>query len=468
MKNNVSSLVIFLLVSTIVPSGIFADDPCEGSQAPGYCFSRINDISVGEARETTDRAMALPNRLAENDFNAINNPAHLMNHGTAYLEGWGGSQYVWGGATIPLPYDKLKLGIFLRRPITTNHPFYSMMTDPTLITTATFAYNEAAKIKYNTKVPAMKDLGAFDATGNQKRGFGNVDIFLGWAITSSVNIGLRLGYLSASLTEEDSATTTKSESKIAEPSIGLGVQIKNLGPGYLDVAASFSAPSASWDSTVAANTFTVKNKFAYTTNALVRYVMPVGQNKLIAAFSGDLYNMPVEMTDSQALGSQTRTSVTNYKGFGLDLAFYQGFFENKLKVIYSGGLGIISQNFEHKTDSVTGSGGPTTAATSVNSTNEQTQFFLPLGLAVEHQTLESMKTRIGIRKNVISVRNFETISSGIMLRKRSGHFSADDELSVAMGLGWTPAEKVNIDFSMNALAFKMDTFFSTVSIRYHY
>lgn len=464
-----------VFVAALCPEFVLADDPCASSQAPGYCFSRISDSSVNEARETTDRAMALPNRLAENDFNAINNPSHLMNYGTAYLEGWGGTQFAWGGATIPLPSDNMKLGVFVRRPVSDRHPFYNMLTNPTSVNTmvspgaATPGNQSGQKLLYNATIPILSNLSMFEAAGGAPaRGLGNIDAFFGMTLNSSINIGVRLGYLSASRKTTDVAAGTKSDASIQEPSVGLGVQLKNMGPGYLDIALSFSLPSASMDANTATNTYTVKNKFAYTTTGLVRYVMPVGQNKLILAAAADLYNLPVEITDANAGGSQTRISTTSYTSFSLDAAFWQSFSERKLKVIYSAGAGYVRQGYYLKTDAVSGAGGPDTLATSVDSQFIGTHFYIPVGVAVEHQTLETLKTRIGVRKNIFAPRNTETTVSGTVTKEASGQFAFEEELMLAMGLGWTPADKVNIDFAMNANAFKLDTFFSAVSARYHY
>lgn len=462
-------LAITLLFS---PALLHADDPCDSSQAPAFCSSRIVDSTLNEARETTDRAMALPNRLAENDFNAINNPSHLMNHGTAYLEGWTSTPYAWGGATIPLPFDNMKLGVFLRRPISDRHPFFNMLNDPTKISAAQPASQQAAKMLYNTKVPAMAELGLYDATGFQKRGLGNADAFLGMSLNSSINIGLRIGYLAANKKDTDTTATgtnyVRTDASIQEPSFGLGVQIKNLGPGYLDLAVSFSMPTVKWDANTATNTYAAKNKFAYTTNALVRYVTPVGQNKLIVAAAADFYNMPVEITDSNAGGSQTRLATGKFTSFSIDAAFWQTIADTKLKVIYSTGAGYIAQGFNLSTSSVSGTGGPDTLTTSVDSQYKSTHFYIPLGVAIEHQTFETLKTRFGVRKNVFAPKTAETTVNGAVTKESSSQFGIDEELMVAMGLGWTPAAKVNLDFAMNANAFKLDTFFSAISARYHY
>lgn len=397
-----------------------------------------------------------------------------MNYGTAYLEGWGGSAFTWGGATIPLPSDNMKLGIFVRRPISDRHPFYNMLTNPTAVNTsvppsaAAPGNQSMQKLSYNGAVPILSNLSLFEAAGAPARGLGNVDAFFGMSLNSSINLGVRVGYLSASTSSTDNTAGTKSSASVQEPSLGLGAQIKNLGPGYLDVALSFSAPMTRLEANTATNTYAAKNKFAYTTTGLVRYVMPVGQNKLIVAAAADLYNMPVEITDSNAAGSQTRISTASFTSFSADAAFWQSFAERKLKVIYSAGFGYIRQGYYLKTDAVTGTGGPDTLATSVDSHFIGTHVYVPIGIAVEHQTLETLKTRIGVRKNIFAPKSTETTVSGTVTKETSGQFAFEEELMLAMGLGWTPAEKVNIDFAMNANAFKLDTFFSAISARYHY
>jgi hypothetical protein len=74
---------------------------------------------------------------------------------------------------------------------------------------------------------------------------------------------------------------------------------------------------------------------------------------------------------------------------------------------------------------------------------------------------------MGVRKNVFSNKT-STDKTATQTITTDRAFFGEDELIVAMGLGWTPADKVNIDFAMNANAFKLDTFFSAVSARYHY
>ncbi|MFO1525204.1 MAG: hypothetical protein U1F16_04420 [Turneriella sp.] len=188
----------------------------------------------------------------------------MMNHGTAYLEGWTAQRYAWGGATIPLPISNSKRCIH-PAPGFEPAPDLQPFINPALIGTAAAVSDDTARIKYNTNaVPYMTQQHAeYRRAGTQSRQRRRVSRHVARTID---NIGLRVGYMSASKKDTDNTATgttfQRNESAIQEPSVGLGVQIKNLGPGYLDVAGSFSLPSAKWDA-AATNTYSAKNKFAY-------------------------------------------------------------------------------------------------------------------------------------------------------------------------------------------------------------
>ncbi|MFO1525205.1 MAG: hypothetical protein U1F16_04425 [Turneriella sp.] len=92
------------------------------------------------------------------------------------------------------------------------------------------------------------------------------------------------------------------------------------------------------------------------------------------------------MTDSNAAGSQKRISTANYTSFSIDAAFWQTITDTKLKVIYSTGFGYLTQGYALKTDAVSGTGGPDTLTTSVDSQYRATHAYIPLGVAIEHQT----------------------------------------------------------------------------------
>src|SRR5690606_27532246 len=89
---------------------------------------------------------------------------------------------------------------------------------------------------------------------------------------------------------------------------------------------------------------------------------------------------------------------------------------------------------------------------------EKTHFYIPLGVAVEHQTFETLKTRIGVRKNVFSDKSLKDATPTQTITQATS-FYLDDELLLATGFGWTPADKVQIDFALNATVLNLTTIF---------
>ncbi|MBX3723192.1 MAG: type II toxin-antitoxin system VapC family toxin [Turneriella sp.] len=203
----------------------------------------------------------------------------------------------------------------------------------------------------------------------------------------------------------------------------------------------------------------IKSGTPFSLGVLTRYVMPVGQDKLIAAVNVDTFKVPYEIRGATTTNVlRSRDGSTKVFNLNVDLAYHQNFQEGKLKIIYSAGVGSTSMTLA-MADNI--------APATYNNELSITQFFIPLGVAAEHKTFETLKTRIGVRKNVIS--NKKTVDkTATTSNTTETSFYADDELLVAMGLGWTPAEKVQVDLAMNANAFKPDTFFSAISARYHY
>lgn len=455
-----------LLLIPFSTSVLFAEPPGVASN-PMACSTEdyattcplIDFNATNQPLDTETRGFAIPNRLIESDMNMFMNPGQLMNYGTAYLEGWLGANLVWGGATVPLPANQ-KLAVFVRRPLNTNSPLGATQALFNKYTQNAFLTGGGAGFDGSFNGDDLKILEA------NTKGFGNLDAMYGMAM-GDFNIGVRLSYanLRNNVSQNTVLTNTDSKYKMSAHNIGigLGVQWKNLGPGYLDVSLSSDLPFMNIDYNTTTPTgsenLTIKSAAAPSFSLLGRYVMPVGQDRLLVAVNIDQYKVPYEVRGTELVGA-TKSEDLAVSAFNIqaDAAYHQMFQDGKLKVIYSAGIGRTSVSYTNVSNS---------NPAALDSSYEVSHIFIPVGVAVEHKTFETLKTRMGVRKNVFSSR--DTIDKDVAQKTEvSRSFYGDDELVVAMGFGWVPAEKVNVDFVMNANAFNLTTFFSGVSVRYHY
>lgn len=470
---------LFLFLSCIgTPALLWADSFPLTVSDPSVCQQGSSDncyltdkTALNQPLDTETRGLGLSNRLIESDMNMFVNPGQVVNYGTAYLEGWLGNNLVWGGATVPMP-AKQKLAVFLRRPLNSNSALgaarglFNKYHGESAPTTAGAGLGLPALTGDGGSNYTNGEFngGTFGILDTAKKGFGNVDMLYGLSL-GNMNLGLRLSYASTSQSEEktNATSTLKFNTSAKNVGAGLGLQWKDLGPGYLDVSVSTDIPIVrlEYDNRIAAGTETrsVKSGTPFSLGFLGRYVMPVGKDKLILATGIDTFNVPYTISSTTTAGVATNLEAASKALFiSGDVAYHQIFLEGKLKIIYSTGVGSTK---------ITYTAANTANASLLNSEYSITNFFIPLGVSAEHQTFESLKTRIGVRKNIASNREIadKTVTTNTTTNTS---FYQDDELLVAMGLGWIPAEKVQIDFAMNANAFKLDTFFSALSARYHY
>lgn len=457
-------LYVAILLAAI-PFAVYAEPPTTGTDvtvcAPGssdVCY--LSDLNgVNQPLDTQTRGLAVPNRLIESDMNMFMNPGQLMNYGTAYLEGWLGANLVWGGATVPLPANQ-KLAVFVRRPLNANSALGS---------------TQALFDKYAQTGHLTNGLTGFDGSftgadlailNKTTKGFGNLDLMYGMAL-GDLNLGLRVSYANMRNNVDQSVAATGVNGKYTMSAhnigVGVGAQWKNLGPGYLDLSLSSDLPLMNMEynatTPTGAENLTVRSSAAPSIGLLGRYVTPVGQDRLLVAANIDQYKMPYEIRGTNLAGSvKSQDAAASALNLQLDAAYHQNFQDGKLKVIYSTGIGHTSVKY-----TVVDNNNPA----ALNNSYDKNHLFVPVGVAVEHATFETLKTRFGVRKNVFSSRT-TTDKTTAQTIETSRAFYQDDELTVAMGLGWVPAEKVNLDFAMNANAFKLDTFFAALSARYHY
>ncbi|HRP70864.1 MAG TPA: hypothetical protein PLY93_15170, partial [Turneriella sp.] len=203
---------------------------CNADSSPsgGGCY--LNDMNaVNQPADTQTQSLGVPNRLIENDMNMFVNPGQIMNYGTAYLEGRSSANLVWGGATVPLPANQ-KLAVFVRRPMNANSLLGSVVG---LLTKYSPALNVSNPLNGVTGV----QMGILDTTA---KGFGNLDAMYGLSM-GDMNFGFRLSYANMKNNYDKTQTTGDiSKYKISAHNIGvgLGLQWKNLGPGYLDLSLS--------------------------------------------------------------------------------------------------------------------------------------------------------------------------------------------------------------------------------------
>jgi len=498
--NMKKSFIVFLFLTA---GGVWAAGPtfpvdpatkgtCENQSGSAACTAVYSDRNaLDQPSDSQTRGLAVPNRLLENDFNIFVNPGQLANYGTAYLEGWRGSNAVWGGATIPLPFGtNQKIAVFLRRPLNANSALGSVRGLFNLYPITNAANSSTTAINPNFAGPATAasypgfdgkfDGDTFGIIDNAKKGFGNVDLMYGLPL-GKINLGLRMSYSSvrrnASAGTSATVATTESynfDTTSHDFSAGVGAQIKDLGPGYLDVAMTYGYVSTnmSFSNALTASrseSLSVASKNPLILGGLVRYVMPFGEHRLIAAVNIDSFKLPLALSGKNVLNTSTHAidATTQALNGAFDVAFHQAFTEAKLKVIYSTGFLRNATNYDFSTATAP------TAATDIfggivfNNAYESTLLAVPVGIAAEHQTFETLKTRIGVRKNVVSNR-YTKMRTATTSYEYNTRFDADDDLIMAMGLGWTPMQKVNVDIALNADVMNPSTLFAAISARYHY
>lgn len=275
------------------PVAVFAEPPVTATD-PTVCTQGssdncyLSDINgVNQPLDTQTRGLGVPNRLIESDMNMFMNPGQLLNYGTAYLEGWLGANLVWGGATVPLPANQ-KLAVFVRRPLNANSALGS--------TQALFdKFPQAGGLTSGVTGYAGDFTGAqLGILNKTNKGFGNLDLMYGMAM-GDLNLGLRLSYANMRNGVDTAVAATGTVAKYMMSAhnigVGLGVQWKNLGPGYLDLSLSSDIPLMNIEynttTTAGSESTTVKSSAAPSIGFLGRYVMPVGQDKLIVALNID-------------------------------------------------------------------------------------------------------------------------------------------------------------------------------------
>lgn len=106
--------------------------------------------------------------------------------------------------------------------------------------------------------------------------------------------------------------------------------------------------------------------------------------------------MPYEIRGTNLAGSvKSQDAAASALNLQLDAAYHQNFQDGKLKVIYSTGIGHTSVKY-----TVVDNNNPA----ALNNSYDKNHLFVPVGVAVEHATFETLKTRFGVRKNVFSSR----------------------------------------------------------------
>jgi len=508
----------------------------------------VDNKPLGHENDTESKSTGVPNRLLENDFNMFFNPAQMMNYGTAYMEAWTGPSKVWGGATVNAPFvEELKIGVFLRRPFSRMSPLGSMLTDP--ISKKKFSYKNPGDTTFapatgrpNNPQFGLSGLVGFGGGGDSplsavapdahkvnlteeqfnifgvtsNKGFGNFDFFLGYKLTSNMNLGARIGYASTTDNEESertppdatkvNVTKSKLNYKASQFEAGLGLQIKKLGPVMLGVGASIGFPSVamlyeaegfSAVSTAYKEKVTIESNSPTQISGIVRAIYPFSGMKLITAVNVDTYSMPVEIGGVVGVVGAIPTNdhkveyKTAYTAINIDLGLHQKFDGNKLKVIYSAGFESKSVNYTKKTSQAPTQGlaGYVWGTAHVDQSNEITSNSIVVGVAIQHQTWETLSTRLGIRKTVwqpisekkkLVTYNANNIVNYTQNKTLENEFSDSDGFLIAMGLGFMPTRKVALDFAVEASVFSLvnasqgklgtenRSFFASLSAKYHF
>ena len=448
-------------------------------------------VDVGDASASS---MGLPGKLNENDFNAFGNPSQIMQYGTAYGEVWNGQ--AWGGATVVLL--GIKFGIFLGRPYQGSATNFLQM--PSSVN-GSDAGNYVNQLYWDSITGVFSDPSVFDISALAP--FNHADIFMGFKF-DSVAIGVKFTYADNSDRQEFTSiasptnTYTSNFGKItkerytADHHISLGLLFIDFGPfktlgvsadiGLLSFENSYIENDRK-DKRMAENKFESDN--SPTLSFLLRPIMDLSIGRLIVPMTltkVDNSSKGSRLHDRDGDGLYTNMGFTpdvndayllsdKTTDIAVDLALHTNP-TKQLKVIYA--TGIHSTKREMMATIVSN-----LKQNAVMEESKASTVSIPFGVSVEHETLKWFKIRFGAHKLIYSKSKIEAKDenyngnklANTLTLNTEGSRDLTKELSIALGMGLIPAEKLSIDIAFNAAMnanYTFENLVSHVSMKYHY
>jgi hypothetical protein len=267
-----------------------------------------------------------------------------------------------------------------------------------------------------------------------------VDLFYG--LHSAQPIGLYLSY--ADQSEKNTVPGATSKDEATEFNIGAG---GIFGGGVIDAAVNITLPPTSkcsdiaggnvncgFDNTGAAANNQFKSDAGPSFALLGRHHANMGNSKLLSTAQ----IMYIDASSKDSSGSGIKVDNTTL-GWRIDTALNSKPIPDALVIV---GIGLAGANTEAKFNQ---GGGKATVD----------QLAIPVNVAIEHQTLKSLKTRFGLSKPLYNSSNCkDTAGLGICITSQNVAGTKVDTVSdgaatVSFGLGWAVMDNLNIDAVIN-------------------
>jgi len=389
--------------------------------------------------------MGVANWQIEDDFNIWINPAQISNyknniygelgiyHASSQTDNTSGltssisspnqngvaSGSEWGGMNMDVSYGEW--GVYIGRPYTAaiNSTGQSIGAAPLGI----------SSFGLSGPLNMMNQTGGSGSNPNNNR----VDLFYG--LHSAQPMGLYLSYADQ-YTKNTNAAGVSGKDEATEWNLGAG---GIFGGGVIDGAVDVTLPSSKCSSTTAAlaacgNTF--KSDAGPSVALLGRYHANMGNSKLLT--TGQI--MYIDASTKGTGAAYTKVDDTTL-GWRIDTALNSKPIPDALVVV---GIGLAGSNREAKFNNGQGK---------VTLDN----LAIPVNVAIEHQTLKSLKTRFGLSKPLYNSSNCKDTNGasncpitlfGTGALEKSNTVS-DGAATASVGLGWAVMDNFSIDAVIN-------------------
>ena len=438
----------------------------------------------------TDSMMAslgLANVNVLSDYNIWINPARLSGK-IASAEIWQGA--TWGGTTIGLPVGTL--GVFVGRPYG-GYVISGVNINGSLLRVGT-GDDPDASVTFGSFLGGGAVTGVDPAIGDLRVLAPAIDFDLLYSLDIGLmKLGLRITqagntakvsqvYQSTGVFAKDGTAT--SDRKSTDMQTAIGATIKDLALiEELDVSISMSQPTVdnsytekSWaifGATQKDITADAKLKTDAGTNMaiLVRGIVPVGDNKLIASVISESIDNSSTLNwgsdnDNEAANlemSFTDKWVDKTTGMGLNAAYHTMPMDS-LKAIYTFGYASISRENKYtSTDNLGTTDDGTPKGTTEDDTLTEARSGITLGLALEHQTFKTIKTRVGVSRAIMQTQSVKLTDTDNLLATntadiydggakkttiREDTLTTQGPTTVSAGLGIELAKDLNMDLQV--------------------
>jgi len=337
-----------------------------------------------------------------------------------------GSQ--WGGMNMDVAYGEW--GVYIGRPYTGATALTGVDGggNPTF---TTIGASPLGLKSFGLSGPLGMMIGGGSAPTNNR-----VDLFYG--LHSAAPMGFYISYADQSEKNTNAGVTSKDEA--SEINLGAG---GIFGGGVLDGSIDIAVPSSKCSDAAGTNTLCGINGSGDTKSdagpsfaILGRHHATMGNSKLLT--TGQILYIDASSKDTSGAGFKVDNTTM---GWRLDTALNSRPIPDALVIV---GIGLAGANTEAKLNQ---GGGKVTVD----------QIAIPVNVAVEHQTLKALKTRLGFSKPLYNSSNCKdtagastcsgAVVSGTPVTKVDT--VSDGAATVSFGLGWTPVDNLSIDAVVN-------------------